>query len=174
MGNQQQCLKAGRCHIHFCLHVVSQNLVTWSRLAARKPGKSILYAGWPCAWLTREDLIIKKKRIDSGGGGSQHCLHSSPRISNLTWIKWKYHFLRTFPFPSVLLPPHPSGGAILWGRGWQGEVSPKLSGEQRENCAMKLNSRWPGIEIKDPKQKVPSWSKWGWGLLSQGPRCLLR
>lgn len=63
MGNQQQCLKAGRRHI---IYLISQNSVSRPSLTARKAGKSILYAGWPCAWLKREDSIIKKKKIDMG------------------------------------------------------------------------------------------------------------
>lgn len=143
-------------------------------MPSSKKAWEIHFVCWVAMCMANKRRFNYQEKENSGRGGSQPCLHSSPRVSNLTWIKWKYHFLPTFPFPSVLVPPHPSGGAILWGRGWQGEVSSKLSGEQRENCAMKLNSRWPGIEIKDPKQKVSSWSKWGWGLLSKGPRCLLR
>lgn len=61
MSSQQRCLEAGRRHITY---LISQNLVTRPSLAARKAGKSVLYAGWPSAWLKREDSIIKKKGID--------------------------------------------------------------------------------------------------------------
>lgn len=47
---------------HVCFYLVSKNLVTRPHLAAKKAGRSILNAG-ACAWLKKEDSIMKKRRL---------------------------------------------------------------------------------------------------------------
>ena len=47
---------------HVCFYLVSKNLVTMPHLPAKKAGRSILNAG-ACAWLKKEDSIMKKRRL---------------------------------------------------------------------------------------------------------------
>lgn len=69
----------------------------------------------------------------------------------------------------VLVLPHPSSGAVLWGRGWQGEVSPKLSGEQRDLCdEAKLPVVWS--EDQRPQTEGAQVEQVGLGVAEQRAR----
>ena len=146
---------------HVCFYLNSKNSVTRPHLAARKAGRSILNAG-ACAWLKKEDSIMKKRRLNNRARASS-TVYGIP--SNLTGLKWKYYLsLNIFSSLKSLGPflyPYTLAERLFYG-----------TGVDKGRCHSRKVKGWAekGLYnaaelpvVKDPKQKMSKWSKWGWG-----------